>query len=78
PGKDAEVKIKPLADAFLDKRIVCGVLKPEPADNDAQVIERAALAATVADVVIVDWYLRPNQDSLARSILQKILTKDRE
>lgn len=78
PGKDAEVQIKPLADAFLDKRIVCGVLKPEVADSDAQVIDRAVRAATVADVVIIDWYLRPNQDSLARSILEKILTEDRE
>ncbi|PZU80682.1 MAG: hypothetical protein DI528_22190 [Shinella sp.] len=78
PGKDAEVQIKPLADAFLDKRIVCGVLKPEVADSDAQIIDRAVRAATVADVVIIDWYLRPNQDSLARSILEKILTEDRE
>lgn len=78
PGKDAEVQIKPLADAFLDKRIVCGVLKPEVADSDAQVIDRAVRAATVADVVIIDWYLRPNQDSLARSILERILTEDRE
>ncbi|OCJ22411.1 hypothetical protein A6U89_32820 [Agrobacterium sp. B133/95] len=78
PGKDAEVQIKPLADAFLDKRIVCGVLKPEAADNDDQVIERAVRAASVADVVIIDWYLRPNQESLAQSILEKILMEDRE
>ncbi|WP_423206634.1 hypothetical protein E2974_15870 [Paracoccus yeei] len=77
-GKDAEVQIKPLADAFLDKRIVCGVLKPEVADSDAQVIDRAVRAATVADVVIIDWYLRPNQDNLALSILEKILKEDRE
>lgn len=77
-GKDAEVQIKPLADAFLDKRIVCGVLKPEVLDSDVQVIDRAVRAATVADVVIIDWYLRPNQDNLARSILEKILTEDRE
>ncbi|MCZ7468493.1 response regulator receiver domain [Agrobacterium sp. O3.4] len=77
-GNDAEVKIRPLADAFLDKRIVCGVLKPEVADTDSQVIDRAVRAASVADVVIIDWYLRPNQDNLARSILEKILTEDRE
>ncbi|NTJ51525.1 hypothetical protein G6K93_31430 [Agrobacterium rhizogenes] len=78
PGKDAEVQIKPLADAFLDKRIVCGVLKPEAADSDDQVIDRAVRAASVADVVIIDWYLRPNQDRLAQSILEKILGEDRE
>ena len=77
-ARDAEVQIKPLADAFLDKQIVCGVLKPEPADDDTLVIERAVRAASVADVVIIDWYLRPHQDNLARSILEKILTEDRE
>ena len=77
-SKDAEVQIKPLADAFLDKRIVCGVLKPEQTDNEAKITERAVRAATVADVVIIDWYLRPNQDGLARSILTKILTEDRD
>ncbi|PIO97631.1 response regulator receiver domain [Pleomorphomonas carboxyditropha] len=76
--RDAEVQIKPLADAFLDKRIVCGVLKPEVSDNDDQVVDRAVRAATVADIIIIDWYLRPNQDNLARSILGKILTEDRE
>lgn len=77
-GTDAEVQIKPLADAFLDKRIVCGVLKPEIADDDEQVIDRAVRAASVADVVIIDWYLRPNQEKLAQSILEKILSEDRE
>ncbi len=78
PSKDAEVQIKPLADAFLDKRIICGVLKPESSDDEAKVIDRAVRAATVADVVIIDWYLRPSQDNLARSILEKILKEDQE
>lgn len=78
PAKDAEVLIKPLADAFLDKQIVCGVLKPEVTDSDAKVIDRAVRAATVADVVIIDWYLRPNQGHLACVILERILGKDQE
>ncbi|MBX4902413.1 hypothetical protein HJA87_05005 [Rhizobium bangladeshense] len=74
---DAEVAIKPLADAFLDKQIICGVLKPGLADDEGHVIERAVRAASVADVVIIDWYLRKTDDSLARSILEKILIADR-
>jgi len=75
---DAEVPIKPLADAFLDKQIVCGVLKPGLADDEENIIDRAVRAASVADVVIIDWYLRKADDGLARSILEKILLKDKE
>lgn len=75
-GQDAQVQIKPLADAFLDKQIVCGVLKPELADDDKKVVERAVRAAAVADIVIIDWFLRKNKDSLARTILAKILKDD--
>lgn len=73
---EAQVQIKLLADAFLDKQIVCGVLKPEAADSDQQVIKRAVHAAKVADVVIIDWYLRSHQDKLALSILKEILQAD--
>jgi hypothetical protein len=75
-GEDAEVQIKPLADAFLDRQIVCGVLKPELADSDKKVVERAVRAAAVADIVIIDWFLRKNSDSLARAILETILKED--
>jgi hypothetical protein len=78
PSKDAEVQIKPLADAFLDKRIVCGVLKPETADEDEEVIARAVRAATVADLVIIDWYLRAKDDRLARCILERMLKEDQD
>lgn len=75
-AKAAQVRIKPLADAFLDKQIVCGVLKPEIADDDKKVVERAVRAAAVADIVIIDWFLRKNKDSLARAILTTILKDD--
>jgi hypothetical protein len=75
-AQDAQVQIKPLADAFLDKQIVCGVLKPEIADDDKKVVERAVRAAAVADIVIIDWFLRKNKDSLARAILATILKED--
>lgn len=74
----AEVAIKPLADAFLDKKIVCGVLKPVASDGKEDVVTRAVKAAEVADIVILDWYLKPADSSLALEILQQILEGDKE
>jgi Response receiver domain len=78
PNLPSDVPIKPLADAFLDKQIVCGVLKPTNTDDAKIIVDRAVRAALVADIVIIDWYLRKGDDSLALSILAEILTKDRE
>lgn len=72
----SDLPIKPLADAFLDQQIVCGVLKPTDTDEDADVISRAVRAAEVADIVIVDWYLRGTDNQLALSILSHILQSD--
>ncbi len=74
----AEVAIKPLADAFLDKQIVCGVLKPVASDGNKDVVSRAVKAAEVADIVILDWYLKPADNTLALTILQQIVEGDRE
>lgn len=76
PESPSDLPIKPLADAFLDKQIVCGVLKPTASDKDDEVISRAVKAAEVADIVIVDWYLRGTDDKLALSILSSILKAD--
>jgi len=73
----AAVAIKPLADAFLDKQIICGVLKPVEADGAGDVVARAVKAALVADIVILDWYLKPGDNTLALSILNTILSGDR-
>ncbi|MEA4837170.1 MAG: response regulator receiver domain [Rhodospirillaceae bacterium] len=78
PTSLSDVPIKPLADAFLDKQIVCGVLKPTKTDETKTIVERAVHAALVADIVIIDWYLRAGDESLALSILAEILQKDRK
>lgn len=77
PLPPSELQIKPLADAFLDKQIVCGVLKPISTDDDDKVAIRAVQAAEVADIVIVDWYLRRGDATLALRILSDILNGDR-
>jgi len=76
PAAASDLPIKPLADAFLDNQIVCGVLKPMASDKDEDVVTRAVKAAEVADIVIVDWYLRKTDDKLALSILSSILKSD--
>lgn len=76
--ESAQVAIKPLADAFLDQQIVCGVLKPTTADGDDAVITRAVEAAAVADIVIIDWYLRKLDNKLALSVLETILKSDND
>lgn len=78
PESVSDLPIKPLADAFLDRQIVCGVLKPVDTDDDELVISRAVKAAEVADIVIVDWYLRGTDNRLALSILSRILQGDRD
>ncbi|MGO4175782.1 response regulator receiver domain [Bosea sp. TAF32] len=75
-GSPSDLLIKPLADAFLDNQIVCGVLKPMASDKDEDVVSRAVKAAAVADIVIVDWYLRKTDDELALAILTDILKSD--
>lgn len=77
PEPPSELQIKPLADAFLDNQIVCGVLKPIPTDDDDKVVARAVRAAEVADIVIVDWYLRRGDATLALRILSETLKGDR-
>jgi len=74
----SEVALKPLADAFLDRQIVCGVLKPMKDDKKDDIIKRAVEAAAIADVLIIDWYLRAGDASFAKSILATVLERDKE
>lgn len=74
----SEVALKPLADAFLDRQIVCGVLKPMKDDKKDDIIKRAVEAAAIADVLIIDWYLRKGDASFAKSILATVLERDKE
>lgn len=72
----SDVAIKPLADAFLDQRIICAVLKPVPGDDRDRVVTRAVTAASSADVVIIDWYLKVGDPELTLRSLVNLLTTD--
>lgn len=54
------------------------MLKPIATDGTQDVVSRAVKAAEVADIVILDWLLRPADNTLALSILEEILQGDKE
>jgi hypothetical protein len=76
--RSSDVDLKPLADAFLDQRIICAVLKPAQADEDDAIVQRAVTACTNADVVILDWFLRKGNAELSQRALVELLHQDRE
>ena len=73
---EASVALKPLADAFLDEKIICAVLNPVAQDDADQIVERAVNAASFADIVIIDWYLRTGDAELTLSALVQLLRAD--
>lgn len=73
---EASVALKPLADAFLDEKIICAVLNPVVQDDANQIVERAVNAASFADVVIIDWFLRAGDAELTLSALVQLLRTD--
>lgn len=76
--RSSDVDLKPLADAFLDQRIICAVLKPAQTDEDDAIVQRAVTACTNADVVILDWFLRKGNAELSQRALIDLLCHDRE
>jgi hypothetical protein len=73
---EASVALKPLSDAFLDEKIICAVLNPVAQDDANQIVERAVNAASFADVVIIDWYLRAGDAELTLNALVQLLRAD--
>lgn len=76
--RSSDVDLKPLADAFLDQRIICAVLKPAQEDEDDAIVQRAVAACTNADIVILDWFLRKGNADLSQRALIDLLRQDRE
>lgn len=76
--RSSDVDLKPLADAFLDQRIICAVLKPAQQDADDAIVKRAVTACANADIVILDWFLRKGNAELSQRALSELLRQDRE
>lgn len=72
-----DLDVRAISDDFASKGIACAFVLPD--DNDAQneeKIHRAVAAAKVSDLVIIDWYLKRQDESLTLQILQKIAECD--
>lgn len=72
------LKAAPLVNSFADKGVICSVLRPD--SDDPKVVERAALVASNADIVVVDWQLGASEgeagDYKAKKIIKSILEND--
>jgi hypothetical protein len=79
-GEPTDTQIGPLdakaiTDAFHSIQVVCGLYRPTPEEDAADLATRAAQHA---DIVILDWFLdKKNHDSAkAKQVIRSILTKD--
>jgi hypothetical protein len=74
---EAGVDIKRLSDAFAEKGLVCGFLKPGPQESqdEAQLLIESARRA---DITILDWSINRDQGQTAQEIITALLKQDRE
>lgn len=64
-----------LSQAFLDRRMICGLYRPE---NGEDMVTRASGAAEAADIIVVDWHLETGKSQPAKDIILNVLSKDVE
>lgn len=79
-GRGHGLDAKAIVDAFADEGMVCGVLRPseQEANEEKAVVGRVREAARRADIVILDWVLKKDDEEgeLAREILRTLLKDD--
>lgn len=68
------VNVKDLADRFADLGLTCGILKPIPEEENAQVTDRIAKAARGVDIVVIDWML--DDGFTAMEAVTRIVTEE--
>ncbi|MEL7981627.1 response regulator receiver domain [Vreelandella titanicae] len=76
-GPTHDLDIRAVSDVFALNGIACAFVLPD--DNvaeDQRKIERAVAAAKVSDLVVIDWYLKQQDESLTLNILQEIAKSD--
>lgn len=66
---------KILSQAFLDRRMICGLYRPEAGED---MVTRASGAAEAADIVVVDWHLETGNSRPAKEIILSVLQTDLE
>lgn len=66
-----------LVDAFADRGLVCGVLKPINEDDTAA-SERTLKAAKRADILVLDWEIGQAQGTVVCDIIKQIMANDQK
>lgn len=74
---DHTLDVRAVSDAFVDAGIACAFVLPDNKiyDDDAKII-RAVAAAKISDIVVIDWYLKPQSASLTLKILELLAKSD--
>lgn len=71
------LNIVQISDAFINEGITCAFVLPDTDGGDDLVKRQRALkAAKVADLVIIDWFLKRTDASLTLNILEDIAKED--
>lgn len=69
--------IRKMSDTFAEQGVACAFVLPEDKDTEIDRIKhRVICAAKSADVVVIDWYLRPKSSSLTLQLLREIAESD--
>jgi len=78
-ARDNELYIRPISDAFAEEGITCSFVLPNRTITDKPaILERTLKAATISDIVIIDWYLSDKDPAVTKEILEKIARDDTE
>ncbi|UVM54084.1 response regulator receiver domain [Pseudomonas sp. B21-012] len=69
--------IRKISDSFSENGMACAFVLPEDSDtNEERIRKRVVLAAKTADILVIDWHLRPKSSSLTLKLLREIAESD--
>ncbi|MCJ9430731.1 response regulator receiver domain [Kordiimonas marina] len=73
---DGNLDVQAVVGAYLKLGIMCGVFQPPEDISPEKLIEETTDAVVNADIVILDWFLKPNDETLILKLLEKIFELD--
>ena len=73
-ASSATLDAKTLSEAFLARKMICGLYKPSPGE---EMVGKTIGAAQSADIVVVDWHLVQGSSRQAKDIVLGLLAADR-
>lgn len=72
-----DLDVRAISDVFASKGVACAFVLPDDTDTqDDQKVSRAVAAAKVSDLIVIDWYLKRQDESLTLSVLREIARSD--